>query len=84
MDLDWITPKQAAEQWGITLRQVQILCKAGRVDGAIQVSRVWLIPRNTPKPQDSRVKSGRYVNWRKKEQHSKTQPPTGDEPKNND
>ena len=41
---------QAAELWDISDRQVQKLCKEGRVEGAIQFSKVWAIPSDTPKP----------------------------------
>ena len=56
MELDWITPLQAAKQWEITERQVQSLCAQGKVNGAIRVSRVWLIPKDTHKPVDGRTK----------------------------
>ena len=57
MGIDWITPQQAAEKWGITDRRVQALCANGQVDGAVRLGRGWLIPKNTPKPQDGRRKT---------------------------
>ena len=59
MELDWITPLQAAKQWGITERQVQSLCAQGKVVGAIMVSRVWLIPKTVPKPVDGSTKAAK-------------------------
>jgi excisionase family DNA binding protein len=59
MELDWITPQQAAEQWGITDRRVQALCINGRIDGAVRLGRGWLIPKNAPKPIDGRTHNGR-------------------------
>jgi len=59
MDLDWITPSQAAKQWEITERQVQSLCAQGKVNGAIRVSRVWLIPKDVNKPVDGRTKAAK-------------------------
>jgi len=50
MELDWITPLQAANLWRITERQVQSLCAQGKVNGSIKVSRVWLIPKDAKKP----------------------------------
>lgn len=47
---NYLTVKETAEKWGITERQVQILCKTNRIQGAIQVSRIWLIPTNAAKP----------------------------------
>ena len=46
----YITVQEAAEKWGITPRQVQILCKNNRIVGATRVSRIWVIPENANKP----------------------------------
>ena len=59
MELDWITPQQASENWGISDRQVQALCSKGRVDGAVRLGRGWLIPKSSPKPKDGRVNNRR-------------------------
>ena len=61
MELDWITPQQAADQWGITDRRVQALCVNGQVDGAVRLGRGWLIPKGTPKPPDGRARNGRVA-----------------------
>lgn len=47
---NYMTVKDAAAKWRISERQVQILCKTNRIQGAIQVSRIWLIPLNAIKP----------------------------------
>jgi hypothetical protein len=59
MGIEWITPKQAAERWGITERQVQSLCSNGKVSGAERFAHVWLIPRDAPKPVDGRTKAAK-------------------------
>jgi hypothetical protein len=59
MEFDWITPREAAEIWGITDRRVQVLCTNGKVDGAIRIKGGWFIPKGTPKPPDGRAKNGR-------------------------
>lgn len=46
----FLTSNEAAKKWNITSRQVQILCKTDRIPGAVQVSRIWLIPENAEKP----------------------------------
>ncbi len=46
----YITVQEAAEKWGITARQVQILCKNNRIVGATRMSRIWVIPENANKP----------------------------------
>lgn len=55
MELDWITPQQAAQLWGISERRVQSLCTKGRVKDARKLGRTWLIPKSTPKPIDGRT-----------------------------
>jgi hypothetical protein len=57
--MDWMTTKEAAEQWGLTMRRVQALCEADRVKGAVLLSRIWVIPKGTPKPIDGRTKAAK-------------------------
>ena len=61
MELDWITPFQASEKWGITERQVQSLCKNGKIENVVKLGRSWLIPKNAPKPIDGRTKTARQA-----------------------
>ena len=61
MELDWITPLQASEKWGITERQVQSLCSQGKIPGAIRLSKLWLIPKDAPKPLDGRTKAAKQL-----------------------
>jgi excisionase family DNA binding protein len=57
MELEWISPKQAAESWGITERQVQSLCTQGKIPDIARIGRTWLIPKDAPKPPDGRTKA---------------------------
>jgi hypothetical protein len=59
MELDWITPQQAADQWGITDRRIQALCANGQVDGTVRLGKVWLLPKNSPKPIVGRTKAAK-------------------------
>ena len=36
MELDWITPQQAAEKWGIGDRRVQAMCANGEIVGVVR------------------------------------------------
>ena len=54
--MDYITAKQAAKKWDISLRWVQTYLKDGRIEGAIRFGRAWMIPTNTKKPCDGRTK----------------------------
>lgn len=52
----YITVQEAAEKWGVTPRQVQILCKTDRIPGATRLSRIWIIPENAEKPTGEKRK----------------------------
>lgn len=54
---EYMTAKEAAEKWNVSLRWVQRLCKEKRIEGVININRVWLIPNNVQKPVDARFKS---------------------------
>ena len=57
--MEYITAQETAEKWRITRRRVQILCAEGRIEGAIKMANLWLIPENTEKPGDARkLKTG--------------------------
>ena len=66
MELDWISPLQASEKWGITERQVQSLCKNGRINGVVKWGRSWLIPKDTQKPIDGRITGAKKPSEREK------------------
>ena len=46
----YMTVQETAEKWGVTVRQIQILCKEDRIEGASKMSRIWVIPENAVKP----------------------------------
>ena len=51
---------EIAKRWDISIRQVQYLCKHGRIDGAVKFGNTWAIPENAEKPtRTSKLKSGR-------------------------
>lgn len=61
---DTMPVKEAARLWNITERRVSALCKEGKIKGAKKQGRSWLIPIDTEKPADNRIKSGAYINPR--------------------
>lgn len=61
MGLERITPEQAAKKWGITTRQVQSLCRRGYIKGAVWLGRIWLIPKNVPKPLEGRTREAKEM-----------------------
>lgn len=54
----YITVQEVAFKWGITERQVQILCKENRIEGATRLSRIWIIPEDAKKPTNDKRKAG--------------------------
>ena len=62
----YLTVKEVAEKWGVTPKRVQVLCVAGRIEGASKFGREWAIPEDAERPTDKRVTTGEYKNWRKK------------------
>ena len=59
--MEYLSIKQTAEKWGITVRRIQVLCASGRIEGAIRIGYVWAIPADADKPEDARIKSGKYA-----------------------
>lgn len=59
--------KEAAALWGITERRVSALCRAGKIENARKNGRSWLLPADTKKPADNRIKSGSYVKSKRPE-----------------
>lgn len=57
---EYMTAQEAAELWGISVRRVQRLCKENRIEGILNINRVWLIPKNSKKPVDKRRKATNY------------------------
>ena len=52
----FITAQEASDRWGITARQVQLLCKQERIKGAVMLSRIWIIPEDAEKPTITRAR----------------------------
>ena len=53
---EYMTAQEAAERWQISVRRVQRLCKENRIDGVLNINRVWLIPKDAKRPADARFK----------------------------
>lgn len=66
--MEYLSIKQTSERWGISTRRIQILCNEGRIPGATKVGSYWVIPADAEKPDDKRVKSGKYIKAKEDEQ----------------
>ena len=56
---EYMTAQEASERWDISVRRVQRLCKEKRIEGVININRVWLIPKTAKKPADGRYKANK-------------------------
>lgn len=52
--MQYMSGKEAAQKWGISLRYVQRYCVEGRIPGAVKLGRAWAIPCDAKKPGDLR------------------------------
>ena len=52
--MELLTTAEIAEKWGISRRRVSLLCAEGRIQGAVQKSKMWLVPADAKKPEDPR------------------------------
>ena len=59
--MDYLSSKQTAKKWGVSVQRVQLILKQGRVPGAFLIGNSWVIPADAEKPKDQRIKSGKYI-----------------------
>jgi len=57
--MNYITPQEAAEKWGVGLRRVQFFCANGKVPGTVRIGRQWMIPADAKRPEDGRTVNAR-------------------------
>lgn len=58
---NYITLTEAATKMEISSRRLRTLCETGRIEGAVKFGRNWAVPVDASKPDDKRIKSGKYV-----------------------
>lgn len=54
--MEYLTTTELSKEWHITARRIAILCSENRIDGVIKKGKTWLIPKDTKKPVDGRIK----------------------------
>ena len=59
--MEYISVKQAAEQWGISDRRVRVLCEQDKINGVVRKGRSYLIPSDAVKPVDGRTLRGMNI-----------------------
>uniref|UniRef100_UPI0040574771 DNA-binding protein n=1 Tax=Acetatifactor sp. TaxID=1872090 RepID=UPI0040574771 len=59
--MEYLSIRQTSEKWGISVRRIQVLCSENRIPGATKIGSYWTIPADADKPNDERIKSGKYI-----------------------
>ncbi|MDD3325293.1 MAG: DNA-binding protein [Sulfurospirillaceae bacterium] len=54
--MEYLTTVEMSNRWNISSRRIGVLCSEGRIDGAIKKGKTWLIPEDSKKPADARIK----------------------------
>ena len=62
---EYLSVTQFAHTYGMDTSRVRLLIRQGRIPEAVRIGNQWAIPSDTPKPTDNRIKTGKYINWRK-------------------
>ena len=67
-NVQYITVKQTAQNWGISDRRVRVLCSEGKITGAVKEGKTYKIPIDATKPADGRMKKAckqtrRFLKW---------------------
>ena len=57
--MEFMTIKEAAVKWNLSVRRVQTICNEGMIEGAMKFGNTWAIPKDAVKPVDKRIKSGK-------------------------
>lgn len=52
--MDYMTTQEAAVKWNVSPRSVTRYIKAGKIPGAVQKGKSWLIPQAADRPRDGR------------------------------
>ncbi len=55
----YMTLREASKVWGIGARKIKKLCVEDKIEEAIHIGRMWLIPKHAKKPEDAIIKSGK-------------------------
>lgn len=63
--MEYLSLRQTADKWNLSVRRVQTLCSTDRIPGAVKIGSYWAIPVEAEKPKDERIKSGKYIKMKK-------------------
>ena len=46
----YVSADTMAKRWNLSVRQVQLLCQSGKIEGVSKFGNAWVLPENTLKP----------------------------------
>ena len=52
--MDYLTAVEIAKKWNVSSRMIAYYCKNGRIKGAVNKGKSWLVPASAEKPVDKR------------------------------
>lgn len=59
--MELVAIKDMCTSWNVSSRRITKLCEEGRIVGAQKIAGIWLLPAQAQKPNDARIKSGKYI-----------------------
>lgn len=65
--MEYLSVTQFSEKFHMDGGRVRLLISQGRIP-AVKIGSQWAIPADAQPPEDKRVKSGKYRDWRKKKE----------------
>ena len=57
----YITASEIAKKWKVNPRTIQVMCSKVKIKKKKKIGNMWMIPTETERPVDKRVKSGKYI-----------------------
>ena len=67
--MEYLSVTQFGKKFDMDVGRIRLLISQGRIP-AIKIGNQWAIPADAKPPEDRRVKSGKYRDWRKKQKKS--------------
>ena len=62
IDMNYMDVREAASKWEMLERRVTMLCRDGKIPGAVKNGKQWVIPADAKRPPDGRTKEAHADN----------------------
>ena len=64
----YLSINETAKKWGLKPRSVRAMCAEGKIPGASKLGNAWAVPIDAERPEDGRITTGEYKNWRERKE----------------